>query len=155
MLRCLCYVISASFLRELFVYSVFALHLHCFYMGSVWILCCFVAALLLLLSCMHYNCAVLLDYCNLTRFLGLQPYTFFGFRSFGRFRFAKYRGSELIVKALRQRGEFNDAVGVNGISALMCNLGFKNEDMKKSLGAGGAATALVQVGVWGGGRDDS
>lgn len=60
-------------------------------------------------------------------------------------RFNKYNGSELIVKALIQRGEYNDAKGVNGISALSCNLCFKNEDMKKSLGNKGACEALVQV----------
>lgn len=60
-------------------------------------------------------------------------------------RFNKYKGSELIVNVLRKRGECNDARGVNSASALMCNLCFKNEDMKKSLGNHGACGALVEV----------
>ncbi|EZG67689.1 hypothetical protein GNI_066500 [Gregarina niphandrodes] len=58
-------------------------------------------------------------------------------------RFQKHGGVFLLVDLINVRGSFNDSSSVNGASALVCNLCFKNPDMKGSLGAAGACAALT------------
>lgn len=60
-------------------------------------------------------------------------------------RFNRHRGTELIVEVLNWRGDLNDERGVNGCSAVICNLCFKNEGMKETFGSKNACEALVQV----------
>eukprot|EP00922_Rhytidocystis_sp_ex-Travisia-forbesii_P027352 GHVS01040084.1.p1 GENE.GHVS01040084.1~~GHVS01040084.1.p1 ORF type:complete len:2151 (+),score=222.55 GHVS01040084.1:985-7437(+) len=55
--------------------------------------------------------------------------------------FAKLKGQDLNVEVLNQRGNEYDIA--NAASVLLCNMLYKNEDMKKLYGVNGAPAALV------------
>eukprot|EP01054_Gregarina_sp_Poly1_P006730 Gregarina_sp_Poly_1__6729@NODE_361_length_9223_cov_159_738751_g298_i0_p1_GENE_NODE_361_length_9223_cov_159_738751_g298_i0NODE_361_length_9223_cov_159_738751_g298_i0_p1_ORF_typecomplete_len1985_score330_78Arm_2/PF04826_13/28Arm_2/PF04826_13/8_6Arm_2/PF04826_13/0_0017Arm_2/PF04826_13/31KAP/PF05804_12/5_7KAP/PF05804_12/6_7e05CDC14/PF08045_11/2_1CDC14/PF08045_11/1_2e02CDC14/PF08045_11/2e03VATPase_H_N/PF03224_14/7e02VATPase_H_N/PF03224_14/0_78Atx10homo_assoc/PF09759_9/5_7Atx10homo_assoc/PF09759_9/76Y len=59
--------------------------------------------------------------------------------------FQKRKGPELIVATLAHRGQLNDHRSVNAACALLCNLCYKNEDMKVALGQEGACEAVVKA----------
>ena len=59
--------------------------------------------------------------------------------------FAQCKGNEMIASVLRTRGAMNDARSVNAAAALICNLCFKHESMKKDLGQDGCCEALVEA----------
>lgn len=57
----------------------------------------------------------------------------------------KKKGTELIVQTLQHRGSMNDHKSVNAACALICNLCYKNEEMKVALGEDGACEAVVKA----------
>lgn len=59
--------------------------------------------------------------------------------------FTTARGDFLVPVILKVRGKYKDTPSLNAASALICNLCFRNEEMKSVMGRRGACEALVEA----------
>eukprot|EP01069_Polyplicarium_translucidae_P006420 Polyplicarium_translucidae@DN2960_c0_g1_i6.p1 len=59
--------------------------------------------------------------------------------------FRRQKGVDVLVELIRSRALLSDATSVNAASAVVCNLCFNNDEMRKEFGKGEACEALVEV----------